>query len=257
MALPKQYNIKWKRTDYLKLGKAVADFNKKINRLQAEETKNYLPETMTYSEVKENITTRSELNRILNSLKRFSRKGAEELYTTKAGEEITRWERQELGIQSRTAQRRLRQELKQLQLPNEQGFSRVQMGSMRQREIEAQLKNLQRIEEKTGYEFERLSRRIKMLGTSDYTLRKAYVFQENFMQELQRLSKSSPEFEKVYNYFSSIKNPISFFNETQKSDVLQDFFVWYQVPENYASFSNRDDLADYILKEYEVDLNNI
>ena len=253
MALPKQYNIKWKRSDYVRLGQAVSQFNKKINLLQAEERKNYLPETITYSEIKENITTRSEFNRVLRSLKRFSRAGAEDLYTTKAGEEITRWERQELSIQTRTAQRRLRQELKGLQIPNEQGFSRVQMGSIREKEIEAQMKSLQRIEEKTGYEFERLSRRIKMLGTSDYTLKKAYVFQENFMEQLEKLKKNSPEFEKVFDYFNSIKNPISFFNETQKSDVLQDFFVWYQVPENYASFTSKEDVADYILKEYGVE----
>lgn len=253
MALPKQYNIKWKRSDYLTLGRAVAQFNKKVNKLNAEERRLYLPEIISYAEVKENITTRSELNRIINSLKRFSREGAEELYTTKAGEEITKWERKELGIQSRTAQRRLRQELKGLEVPNEQGFSRVQMGSMRQREIEAQIKSLQKLEEKTGYDFERLSRRIKMLGTSDYTLRKAYVFQENFMEQLEKLAKNSPEFQEVFEHFNSIKNPITFFNETQKSDVLQDFFVWYQVPENYATFSTKGDLAEYILKEYGVE----
>lgn len=253
MELPKQYNIKWKRSDYIKLGRAVADFNRKINKLNAEERKLYLPETISYSEVKENINTRSELNRIIKSLKRFQRAGAEELYKTQAGEEMTRWERKELSYQSATAQRRLKQELKTLELPNKQGISRVQMGSMRQKEIEAQIRSLKRIEEKTGYEFERLSRRIKMLGTSDYTLKKAYVFQENFMEQLEKLKKNSPEFEKVYDYFNSIKNPISFFNETQKSDVLQDFFVWYQVPENYASFSTQEDLADYILKEYGVE----
>lgn len=252
MKLPKQSSIKWKRRDYVTLGKAVAQFNRKINELNAEEQKLYLPELKTYQETKENITTRAELNRILNSLRRFSKEGAEELYTTKSGVQMTKWERQELGIQSRIAQKRLKQELTELNLPNKEGFSRVQMGSLRQKEIEAQIRNLQKLENKKGYEFERLSQRIKAIGTSDYTLKKAYIFRENFMEQLERLKKNSPEFEQVFEYFNNIKNPITFFNTTQKSDALQDFFVWYQTPENYASFATHEELVNYIMKEYQL-----
>ena len=103
--------INWRQGDFLRLGRAVAQFNKKINELQAEENKLYLPETINYAEAKENITTRRELNRLINSLRRFQREGAEDLYTTQSGESITKWERRELGIQSRIAQTRLIHEL--------------------------------------------------------------------------------------------------------------------------------------------------
>lgn len=63
--------IKWQQKDYVTLGKAVANFNKKINELNKEEKKLYLPDTITYKEVKENIVTRNELNRVIKSLKRF------------------------------------------------------------------------------------------------------------------------------------------------------------------------------------------
>lgn len=122
-----QSKIQWKQGDYIKLGRAVADFNKKVNKLQAEENKLYLPSLVEYKEAKENITTRQELNRLINSLRRFNREGAEELYTTEAGEQMTKWERKELGIQSRIAQTRLKQELKQLNEPTASGFSRAQM----------------------------------------------------------------------------------------------------------------------------------
>lgn len=79
-----QSKIQWKQGDYIKLGRAVADFNRKVNKLQAEENKLYLPNLIEYKEAKENITTRQELNRLVNSLRRFNREGAEELYTTKA-----------------------------------------------------------------------------------------------------------------------------------------------------------------------------
>jgi hypothetical protein len=79
-----QSKIQWKQGDYIKLGRAVADFNKKVNKLQAEENKLYLPSLIEYKEAKENITTRGELNRLINSLRRFNREGAEELYITEA-----------------------------------------------------------------------------------------------------------------------------------------------------------------------------
>lgn len=250
MALTRQNKIRWKKQDYLTLGRAVASFNKKINELNVEEKKLYLPELQNYKEVKENITTRAELNRVINSLRRFSKVGAEELYITEAGEEITKWERRELGIMSRTAQRRLTMELKELEEPNIQGISRVQMGSIRQREIEAEIKRLKEIEKKVGYDFERLSRKIKILGASDYTLKMSYVYQQNFMEQLRNLAKNSEEFKEVYDKFAAIKNPITFFNETQKSEALQDFFEWYRNPESYASFATQNDLAEYILNEY-------
>ena len=88
--------IRWKQKDYLSLGRAVANFNKKINELNKEEKKLYLPELKNYKEVKQNITTRNELNRVIKSLKGFTKEGAEDLYITKGGEQITKWERKEL-----------------------------------------------------------------------------------------------------------------------------------------------------------------
>lgn len=111
--------IRWNRSDTATLSRAVRDFNKKVRELKTEENKLYLPDEISYKETKENITTRRELNRMINSLKRFKREGAEELYTTQAGEQMTKWERKELGIQSRTAIRRLNKELAELGIPKE------------------------------------------------------------------------------------------------------------------------------------------
>lgn len=37
------HKIKWKQSDYIKLGKAISEYNKKINRLQEDTEKSYLP----------------------------------------------------------------------------------------------------------------------------------------------------------------------------------------------------------------------
>lgn len=119
--------IKWKQTDYLNLGREVARFNKKINELNKEEKKLYLPELQDYKYVKSRIHTRAELNRVISSLRRFSKDGAEEIYTNNAGEVMTKWEHNELVRQQRIAERNLRNEAKELEQPNLSGYSKAQM----------------------------------------------------------------------------------------------------------------------------------
>lgn len=223
--------IRWKQGDYVKLGRAVSDFNKKVNRLQSEENKLYLPDVIEYKEAKENITTRAELNRMINSLKRFQREGAEELYTTQAGEDITRWERKELGIQSRIAQSRLTRELKALNEPMDSGFSRAQMGSARVREIEAQIRNLKQIETKSGYEFQRLRSRIARSGVSDYTMKKAIVYMENYLKEMEKYSHFD-NYDLLMAKLKSFSNPISFYNFVSKTELTAD--LTYQSDEFYT-----------------------
>lgn len=120
--------IKWKQTDYLQLGRAVARFNRKINELNKEERKLYLPETITYEQTKADIQSRKQLNNVINSLRRFTKEGAEELYTTLAGEQLTKWEIGELQRQQRIAERNLRAEIKELEKPVAgSGYSKAQM----------------------------------------------------------------------------------------------------------------------------------
>ena len=234
--------INWRQGDFIRLGQAVARFNKKINELQAEENKLYLPETISYKEAKENITTRKELNRLINSLRRFQREGAEDLYTTQSGEEITKWERRELGIQSRIAQTRLQNELKTLNEPTESGFSRAQMGSMRVREINAQIKNLKNIESAVGYEFNRLRERLSRMGTSDYSMKKAIVFRENYLKEMEKYSHFD-NYEKLMKKLRSFTNPISFFNFVSQNELTGD--LTYQSDETYTQEAFNSFVQDF------------
>ena len=63
--------IKWTRSDYAKLSYAVREFNKTIDKLDNID-RNILPEEMNYKELRDNIYSRNELNRIVKSLRRFS-----------------------------------------------------------------------------------------------------------------------------------------------------------------------------------------
>lgn len=244
--------IKWRKSDYITLGRAVSNFNKKINALNAEGQKLYLPENITYQETKQNITSRRELNRVINSLKRFSREGAEELYTTQAGEQMTKWERKELGIQSRIAQVRLKKELATLETPTvEGGYSRAQMGSIRAREIEAQIKALQGIEQKAGEAFKRLTGRIKYLGVSDWSLRKATIYRENYLKAIESIS-GFKNYDILLQKLKSISNPISFFEFIQQNEILSDLFIWYDDETGtlvYGGFASNEDAFDNALEQ--------
>lgn len=223
--------IKWKKGDYISLGKAVAEFNKKINKLQREEDLTYLPAKIDYKEARDNITTRRELNRLINSLRRFQREGAEELYQTEAGELMTIWERKELGLQSRIAQTRLEQELAKLNEPLESGFSRAEMGSNRAKEIRAQLENLKQIETKKGYKMKRLKESISKSGVLDYTMKKALIYRENYLKEMEKYSHLD-NYDKLMNKLKSISNPIAFFDFVSQDEVAVD--LTYQSEEYYA-----------------------
>lgn len=82
-----QSRIRWTRSDYARLGRAISDFNKKIKELETEENKLYLPESRNYKLEKKDIQTRAELNRVINSLKRFSNEGASDIVENRRWQE--------------------------------------------------------------------------------------------------------------------------------------------------------------------------
>lgn len=101
-----------------------------------------MPDIIDYSNLKQNITTRAELNRQIKSLRRFMKDDAESIYTTEAGEKITKWQKDETLRSMRVAKNRLTRELRTLETPTSNGYSRAQMGSERVAEIKAELATL-------------------------------------------------------------------------------------------------------------------
>ena len=81
----RQYNIKWSEADEKELKRVVRNYNAKINRLAKKnpKMKNALPDKLSsrdVTELKNLIVTRKDFNRELNSLKRFSNKGSEDMF---------------------------------------------------------------------------------------------------------------------------------------------------------------------------------
>lgn len=227
--------IRFRRKDAGKLSYAVRQFNNKIRELEGLE-REFAPEELNYYDLKQNITTRREFNRVIKSLKRFTREHQEDIVKLDSGENISKWERHELNLASRRAEKTLTIELmKETQNP----INVFGMKSNRIREIEATLKNISDVEKVTGTKFRRIKERIFALGTQDKNLKKAKIFKENYLKGLSdKQFKSFKNYDLFMKYINTnLKNPLKFYDIISKSEVLSNFFFWYDSSEGVISFA--------------------
>lgn len=101
--MSKPRSIRWRPSDEEELRKAVKNFNAKLSRLAKKDPQKAaaLPERASVKQLRELIHTRQDLNREINSLRRFSKKGAEEIVIApdnKYNLEITKWQRYEMNL---------------------------------------------------------------------------------------------------------------------------------------------------------------
>ena len=240
--------IRWNRSDYSRLSGAVRQFNKKVKELDRITEENYLPEIKSYSELKEKIVSRRELNRVIKSLKRFSKEKEQQMIVTEAGQEITRWEMKEINKAKRRAVRNLSLEKFRI----ETSRASIGMGDKRIREIEATLESFEKLTSKKGYDFKRLKERILTEGTSDRELYKAKIFQENFYEALNSL-KNMDNYDILKKELDKYKNPLAFYNRIKDSDILSDIFKWYRGEDGdiliYGGFESAQDVFNTALTE--------
>lgn len=239
--------IRWKRGDYIKLSKAVNKFNKQVNELKAEGY-DYLPETKSYQSLKENIYTRKELNRIVNSMKKFSIETAKKVELE--GTDLTKWEYREIKLARNRARRYLEGKLEEQQRNNPYAKYGIET-----KEIEATrntIKSLDKLETQKGkFEVKRLIRRIKNLGSYDAEMKRASQYRENYMKALEQMSNYD-NYDLLKDKLDSIQNPEDFYEFINKSDQLSDLFEYYETsPEaqTYGGFNNNQEAFNRALME--------
>ena len=235
--------IRWKKGDYIKLGQAVSRFNKIINSLDVDE-REYLPELRDYKDMKEHITSRKELNRVINALKRANEENLLATRTFDSGEEISKWEFSELNKAKRRALRNLNVERTNIL----QGRESIGMGDERLSEIQAIEDSFERLNEKTGSDLKRLKSRIMSVGRSDYKLSKDVQFRENFYTALEGISNFQ-NYDILKRELDKIKNPSKFYEYVKRSPVLMDLFLWYKESDSlfYGGFSDNQEAFDSTL----------
>ena len=232
--------INWKQTDYLSLGKAVATFNRTIKKLQTEENKNYLPEEVNYRELKENIYTRKELNRVINSLREFREEGQSDLYENDAGQQMTVWEKNQVQRNIEIGIKRLNRELRKWEnnpeYPQETDEEVV---------LKHRIKNLKKFQSSKGYDFDILKERAFNIGRDDYKMKQAIIYRENYMKVLERY-QDFDNYEKLVNYLNRFKNPIRFYERMKKTNNDNTLDLTYVSDEHYSQTAFNSFVAQFI-----------
>lgn len=93
--MSKYHKIKWTENDKKELRRLIKNYNAKIDyHAKKNGSKEGLPEKLKVREVKANIISRKDFNRILNKMALFLKKGGEELLENKNAVKITKAEYQ-------------------------------------------------------------------------------------------------------------------------------------------------------------------
>ena len=235
--------IRWTRSDYAKLSNAVKRFNKKISELEALD-KDYLPEQYNYSELRDTIYSRRELNRIIRGLNRFTTKESQQqMIILPSGEEISRWEYNEL----KKAMRRSEERISDMARGMVENYN--VMGDKEFKQLLRTKQSIQDLFNRTGYEFRRTAGRTEKWGKTDYELYRASIFRENFMNALKEM-RNYKNYKLLKDKLNSIENPIQFYNFIKQSDILSDLFLFYKdkaTAQTYGGFVDNQEAFDTAL----------
>lgn len=243
--------IRWKRGDYVRLSKAINRFNKQVNELQAQGI-DYTPDVKSYQSIKENIYTRKELNRIVNSLKKFSIETAKKVELP-SGEKLTSWEYRDLRLARNRARKILEGKLEIQQRENPYGKFGIETKDIEN--TKATLRSLNKLESKTGYDLKMLMRRINKLGSSDTQLKKAITYKDNYMKVLNNM-ENYENWDLLKEKLDSIKDSKEFYEYIKQSPVLSDLFKFADsenksdpMAQTYGGFANNQEAFNTGLKQ--------
>lgn len=90
-------------------------YNAKISRLQRKEEEFILPEKLNFYDIVGNYKNRKDLNEKLKELQRFSKRGVEETITTKGGVDISKYEMENIRLETKRVKQRLTREINKLE----------------------------------------------------------------------------------------------------------------------------------------------
>ena len=243
--MSKYHRIRWTESDSQELAKAVRNFNAKVTRLNKKnpQMKSVLPEKITVAQLKEIINTRQDLKREINTLKRFSKRGAEEIVDVPGTDynlKITKWQRSEINRRVGIINRRRKKRLDEIQATEVEsrgeklGYTRGQIGMGKAEEVSlSPMKAFTRRMVQSDIKFKWLS--VLTQSQSDYFDKRDFQLRENFINTLKE----------NYNV-NDIKDVINAIEKMDIKDFLNEFnkdpeaFEWAYPddPERYEGYVN-------------------
>lgn len=244
--MSKYHKIRWTKQDTQEINKVVRNFNAKVSRLAKKDPSiaNILPEKISAKELKNLINTRQDLVRELNALKRFSKRGSEEIVTVPDTEydlKITKWQKTEMnrriGIINRRRKARL-EEIENTEMKSrgeKLGYTRGQLGMGKATEVALQpmtafFRTMGNVDLKKRW------KSILHQSQSDYFTKRDYQVRENYIKGL----KENYDYENIKDVIETI----------EKMDI-RDFLKTFEEEGGTFEFASPNGALDIKQAEYE------
>lgn len=244
--MSKYHKIRWTEQDTKEISRVVKNFNAKVSRLAKSnpEIANILPEKVSTRQLKELINTRQDLNRELNALKRFSKKGSEKIVVVPNTEyelKITKWMQTEMNRRVGIINRRRKQRLDELvntemtSRGQKLGYTRGQLGMGKATEVALQPMNAF-YRTMGNRDLKKRWQSILHQSQSDYFTKKDYQVRDNYIKGL------------IENYdYENIKDIIQ---AIEKMDI-KDFLKTFEEEGGTFEFASPNGALDLKQAEYE------
>ena len=246
------------------MNRIIRNFNQKVKRLE-KEGREYIPDTVTKRGLKEDVYTRSELMRKLKELQRFSRRGVEDVITTKGGIKITKYELSNIKRESKRIKANLTREINRLKTSKpkifgkEQAVTFAQMGDSDYINLVARRNALNKnIYELTKEGYERYTKLVQKSGRNLEYMNS--VFKDNYFDMLTDLAYYSNYDEVKLAYLKSKLmelKPNDFLKVFKEDKSIRAILDYYPVITNSFNTIDTDELQDDIHALYDNLINNI
>lgn len=248
-------NIRWRKSDAEKLAKEVERFNAKIYRTRSRhpELADILPDTIKKEDKQRMITDfktkpRSEFNKQINSLDRFTRRGSEKEIVSATGNRVTKWERREVSYKvaqinrARTIERKAAENMDATSRGKSLGMKRGEMGSERLNELKPKKFNFDKI--RGGKEWEKFKASVDKLASPEARNARIEAYKTNYIKGLKEafgdyandiidIIENLPAEVVVKTYYGEQEATIDFFYEPQAMEMKLDILdgIWQGVNE--------------------------
>lgn len=246
--MSRKSHIRWGESDAEKLAKEVKRFNAKVYRTRKKhpELADILPNTIKKADKKAIVEElkslpRAEFTKKLNSLARFSERGAEKEIVSKTGNRVTRYEKKEVDIKVRiiNARRTMERKINEVEKPSQTTRT---MGDMKHNELKPKSYDFDKI--KKGKEWELFKATIDKQSRADYSINKMEKYKANYLQCINdNLGEAGRE---LYNFISVIPAEVLYRKYWEEDAVLRIQFTSDPLP--------ADDIAEESLSHWRENL---
>lgn len=246
------------------INKTIRNFNQKIARLEKQE-RELLPNKITKKSLKESVFTRAELNRKLKELQRFSKRGAEEIITTRGGVKLTQYELTNIRKESSRVKRNITREINRLKIEKPKIFGKEQtstfseMGDTDYLNLLARRKALEKdINKLTREEFERFSKLVEKTGRNQQYMNT--VFKDNYFEMLTDLAYyfnyDNNKLMKLKKKLMNLK-PNDFLKLFKEDKSIRAILDYYPIVTKTFNAINPDDIKEDVINLYDNLIDNI